>query len=142
MPMSSSFTARMRAYCTKGGSFRFRPSTLLMISIKRQWRPGPSQSSCSTASKAMMPESKPPLRILFELRPALGGHAGIPQATRLLFRSLALLKDVDVGGLLQSAERSLTPGLPQRVGGPFGSLSADQQINRLSRIVIGIETGS
>jgi glycosyltransferase involved in cell wall biosynthesis len=90
----------------------------------------------------MIPESKPPLRILFELRPALGGHAGIPQATRLLFRSLELIKDVHVAGLLQSAERSLTPGLPQRGGGLLGPLSADQQINRLSRIVIGIETGS
>ena len=57
---------------------------------------------------------EPPLRILLELRPALGGHAGIPQATRLLFRSLALLEDVHVEGLLQSGERSLTPGLPPR----------------------------
>lgn len=83
-----------------------------------------------------------PLRILFELRPALGGHAGIPQATRLLFRSLALLEHTEVAGLLQSAERSLTPGLRPRGGGLFGRLSTDQEINRLSRIVIAIETGS
>jgi glycosyltransferase involved in cell wall biosynthesis len=90
----------------------------------------------------MIPKSKSTLRILFELRPALGGHAGIPQATRLLFRSLALLEDVQVAGLLQSAERLLTPGLPPRAASLFGPLSADQQINRLSRIVIAIETGS
>jgi glycosyltransferase involved in cell wall biosynthesis len=90
----------------------------------------------------MMPDSKPPLRLLLELRPALGGHAGIPQATRLLFRSLALLEDVHIEGLLQSAERSLTPGLPPRGAGLLGSLSADQQLNRLSRVVIAIETGS
>jgi len=53
---------------------------------------------------------KPPLRILLELRPALGGHAGIPQATRLLFRSLALLDDVRIEGLLQTQERVLSRG--------------------------------
>ena len=90
----------------------------------------------------MTPESKAPLRILFELRPALGGHAGIPQATRLLFRSLALIEDIHVEGLLQSADRSLTLGLPPRGGRLLGPLSIDQQLNRLSRIVIAIETGS
>lgn len=90
----------------------------------------------------MISESKPPLRILLELRPALGGHAGIPQATRLLFRNLSLLEDLKVEGLLQSAERSLTPGLPPRGARILGPLSVDQQLNRLSRIVIAIETGS
>jgi glycosyltransferase involved in cell wall biosynthesis len=83
-----------------------------------------------------------PLRILVELRPALGGHAGIPQATRLLFRSLALLEDTHVEGLLQSAQRPLTAGLPIRSPRFLGRLSKDQQLNRLSRIVIAIETGS
>src|SRR5882724_6994299 len=90
----------------------------------------------------MTTQSEAPLRILFELRPALGGHAGIPQATRLLFRSLALLEQTEVAGLLQSAERSLTAGLPPRGRGPLGRLSKDQEINRLSRIVIAIETGN
>lgn len=89
-----------------------------------------------------MQNPKAPLRILMELRPALGGHAGIPQATRLLFRSLALLEDVHIEGLLQSAERSLTPGLPPRGVGLLGPLTIDQRLNRLSRIVIAIETGS
>jgi glycosyltransferase involved in cell wall biosynthesis len=86
-----------------------------------------------------MPMSKLPLRVLLELRPALAGHAGIPQATRLLFRSLASLCDLHVEGLLQSGERMLTPGLPPRGTGWFGRLSKDQQLNRLGRVVIAIE---
>jgi glycosyltransferase involved in cell wall biosynthesis len=89
----------------------------------------------------MKPQSNSPLRILLELRPALGGHAGIPQATRLLFRSLALLEDVRVEGLLQSGEQVLTPGLPPRGAGWFGGLPTDQQLNRLARVVIAIEQG-
>jgi glycosyltransferase involved in cell wall biosynthesis len=86
--------------------------------------------------------SKAPLRILQELRPALGGHAGIPQATRLLFRGLSLLDDVHVEGLLQSGERALAPGLRPRGTGWFGGLSTDQQLNRLGRVVIAIEQGT
>jgi glycosyltransferase involved in cell wall biosynthesis len=89
----------------------------------------------------LMQQSKPPLRVLHELRAALGGHAGIPQATRLLFRSLALIEDVRVAGLLQNSERVLPPGLAPHGGGWFGPLSTDQQLNRLGRVVIGIEQG-
>jgi glycosyltransferase involved in cell wall biosynthesis len=90
----------------------------------------------------MQPEQDPPVRVLVELRPALGGHAGIPQATRLLFRGLSLLDGVHVEGLLQSAERSLTPGLPPHRSRFLRPLSADQELNRLSRTVVAIETGS
>jgi glycosyltransferase involved in cell wall biosynthesis len=90
----------------------------------------------------MTPRSNLPLRILLELRPALAGHAGIPQATRLLFRSLASLADFHVEGLLQSSERMLTPGLPPRGAGWFGKLSTDQQLNRLGRVVISLEQGT
>lgn len=89
----------------------------------------------------MMYTSKSPLRVLVELRPALGGHAGIPQASRLLLRSLALLDEVRPEGLLQSAGHVLTPGLPTRLAGGFGTLSTDQQLNRLGRVVISIEQG-
>jgi glycosyltransferase involved in cell wall biosynthesis len=89
-----------------------------------------------------MPTSRPPLRILLELRPALGGHAGIPQATRLLFRSLAPLDEVRIEGLLQSGERVMTRGLPPHGTGWFGALSKDQELNRLGRIVIAIEQGT
>ena len=85
---------------------------------------------------------KPPLRVLLEMRPALGGHAGIPQATRLLFRSLALLDDVHIEGLLQTHERVLSAGLPPRGMGWFGELSTDQRLNRLGRVVITIEQGT
>jgi glycosyltransferase involved in cell wall biosynthesis len=87
----------------------------------------------------MMHTSKSPVRVLLELRPALGGHAGIPQATRLLFRSLASLDEVRIEGLLQCGERVLTAGLPPRGTGWFGGLSTDQQLNRLGRVVIAIE---
>jgi glycosyltransferase involved in cell wall biosynthesis len=90
----------------------------------------------------MLSTSKSPLRILLELRPALGGHAGIPQATRLLFRSLAALDEARIEGLLQSGERVMTRGLPPRGRGWFGALSQDQQLNRLGRIVIAIEQGT
>jgi glycosyltransferase involved in cell wall biosynthesis len=43
---------------------------------------------------------------------------------------------------LQSGERVLTPGLPARGTGWFGSLSADQELNRLGRVVIAIEEGT
>jgi glycosyltransferase involved in cell wall biosynthesis len=86
-----------------------------------------------------MQTSKAPLRILLELRPALGGHAGIPQATRLLFRSLAPLDEVRVEGLLQSGERVLPAGLAPRGMVWFGAKSKDQQLNRLGRVVIAIE---
>jgi glycosyltransferase involved in cell wall biosynthesis len=78
------------------------------------------------------------IRVLLELRPALGGHAGIPQANRLLFRGLSLLDGVRVTGLLQSSGRVLAKGLP---GGPLLSLSTDQQLNRLARVVISLEQG-
>jgi glycosyltransferase involved in cell wall biosynthesis len=83
--------------------------------------------------------SKAPLRILLELRPALGGHAGIPQATRLLFRSLAPLDGVRVEGLLQSPGRPLPPGLPAEESGWFGALSKGGELNRLGRVVIALE---
>jgi glycosyltransferase involved in cell wall biosynthesis len=85
---------------------------------------------------------KTPLRVLLEMRPALGGHAGIPQATRLLFRSLALLDEVRIEGLLQSHARVLSPGLPARDMGWLGKLSTDQKLNRLGRVVITIEQGT
>jgi glycosyltransferase involved in cell wall biosynthesis len=82
---------------------------------------------------------KAPLKILLEMRPALEGHAGIPQETRLLFRGLSLLDEVRVEGLLQSSERLLAPGLPPGGKGWAGPLSTDQQLNRLGRLVITLE---
>lgn len=78
------------------------------------------------------------LRVLMELRPALAGHAGIPQATRLLFRNLAMLQDISVEGLLQTTEKVLSRGLPANAH-RFNRLSTDQEVNRLSRVVIAME---
>jgi glycosyltransferase involved in cell wall biosynthesis len=80
-----------------------------------------------------------PLRVLLEMRPALEGHAGIPQETRLLFRGLSMLENVRVEGLLQSGDQLLESGLPPNGKGWFGPLSTDRQLNRLGRVVISLE---
>jgi glycosyltransferase involved in cell wall biosynthesis len=79
------------------------------------------------------------LKILLEMRPALDGHAGIPQEARLLFRGLSLLDDVTVEGLIQSSGRILAEGLPTKPGFFSRSLTEDQRINRLSRVVISLQ---
>ena len=80
-----------------------------------------------------------PLRVLLEMRPALAGHAGIPQETRLLFRGLSLLDNVQVEGLVQSTDRLLARGLPPSGKGWWGPLSPDRQLNRLGRVVVSLE---
>jgi glycosyltransferase involved in cell wall biosynthesis len=84
-------------------------------------------------------QASAPLKILVEMRPALEGHAGIPQETRLLFRGLSLLDNTAVEGLIQGSDRVLAQGLP--VNGRVGRLSRDRQLNRLGRVVISIEQG-
>jgi glycosyltransferase involved in cell wall biosynthesis len=79
------------------------------------------------------------LKILLEMRPALDGHAGIPQEARLLFRGLSLIDDVTVEGLIQSSGRILAEGLPAKPGFFSGTLSEDKRINRLSRVVISLQ---
>lgn len=73
------------------------------------------------------------------MRPALDGHAGIPQEARLLFRGLSLIDDVTVEGLIQSSGRILAEGLPTKPGVFSSSLTEDQRINRLSRVVISLQ---
>jgi glycosyltransferase involved in cell wall biosynthesis len=75
------------------------------------------------------------------MRPALEGHAGIPQETRLLFRGLSMVDNVQVEGLMQSAERVLARGLPVNGARWFGKLSRDAELNRLGRVVISLEQG-
>lgn len=75
------------------------------------------------------------------MRPALDGHAGIPQETRLLFRGLAQLEGVQVLGLLQSGNLVLEPGLPLRHGEivPGGEPAA--RADRLSAVVVSLQQG-
>jgi hypothetical protein len=47
------------------------------------------------------------IRILLDLKPALDGYAGIPQESRLLFRSLMMMEGYDVEGLIQHGGRKL-----------------------------------
>jgi glycosyltransferase involved in cell wall biosynthesis len=78
------------------------------------------------------------VKILLEMRPALDGHAGIPQETRLLFRGLSTLDDVVVEGLLQSSNRVIARGLPHPDSAAYRRLSIDQRIHRLSRVVLSL----
>jgi glycosyltransferase involved in cell wall biosynthesis len=79
-----------------------------------------------------------PVRVLFELRPALEGHAGIPLETRLLFRALRGLDAVQVDGLLQSASRLLAPGLA-----PADSAGVqprpDEVTARMGRVILSLD---
>jgi glycosyltransferase involved in cell wall biosynthesis len=79
------------------------------------------------------------IRILFELRPALEGYAGIPQETRLLFRGLSAMSDTRVAGLLQSSGRLLPPGIPAGDSDGAGGFSTDELVERMGRIVITLD---
>ena len=80
------------------------------------------------------------MKILLELRPALDGHAGIPQETRLLFRGLARLGGLQVDGLLQSSNQLLARGLPADEA-QGAAWSVDKRVNRLSRVVLSLQPG-
>ena len=73
--------------------------------------PGPVPGPAGAAAGRHRPR-EPPLKILLEMRPALDGHAGIPQEARLLFRGLSTLDGLHVEGLLQSSNRVISMGLP------------------------------
>src|SRR5579862_4579725 len=72
-----------------------------------------------------------------EMRPALEGHAGIPQETRLLFRGLSMLQDVSVEGLIQSNQWVLARGLASKVSDDASEVH--RQFDRLGRVVISLE---
>lgn len=83
-------------------------------------------------------ESKRTTKILLEMRPALEGHAGIPQETRLLFRGLKSLPGIETEGLIQSSSRLLAKGLPAN-GERAMRMRADRRMDRLSRVVISLQ---
>lgn len=74
-----------------------------------------------------------------EMRPALEGHAGIPQETRLLFRGLSMLDKVQVEGLLQSPQWVIARGLPPTGTQGTDRLQPHQRFKRLGRVVISLE---
>jgi glycosyltransferase involved in cell wall biosynthesis len=79
------------------------------------------------------------VKILLEMRPALDGHAGIPQEARLLFRGLSTLPDLEVQGLLQSSNRVISRGLPVQEPAQR-RLSNDRRVHMQSRVVISLKT--
>lgn len=81
----------------------------------------------------MMIEHKA-IKVLVELRPALDGHAGIPQETRLLFGALSTQEDIDLEGLLQTSFTFLPAGIDETTR----SLSQHEKVNRFSRVVISL----
>jgi len=78
------------------------------------------------------------VKVLLEMRPALEGHAGIPQEVRLLFHGLRSLEGITVEGLLQSSNRIIARGLPHPDSAAYRRLKIDQRIHRLSRVVISL----
>ena len=82
------------------------------------------------------------MRVLVELRPALDGHAGIPQETRLLFRTLAQLHGSQVEGLLQSSNKLLASGLKTDASGNAIETRNDRRLNKLSRVVVSLRPNS
>jgi glycosyltransferase involved in cell wall biosynthesis len=88
----------------------------------------------NTASRRAANGTVAPLRVLVDLKPALDGYAGIPQESRLLYRSLSAIPTLHVEGLIQHGSRRLRPALTP--GGK--ALSNDRRINRLSRFVVSL----
>ena len=82
------------------------------------------------------------MKVLVELRPALDGHAGIPQETRLLFRLLVQIHGTQVEGLIQSSNKLLAPGLKVDAAGRLAETSNDRRLNRLSRVVVSLRPKS
>lgn len=81
------------------------------------------------------------MKVMLELRAALDGHSGIPQETRLLFRGLASMEDIDVVGLIQSSNLIVEAGLPVRRGQAVARLDDEQKIDRLSKVVVSLQQG-
>jgi hypothetical protein len=81
------------------------------------------------------------VKVLLELRPALDGHSGIPQETRLLFRGLAGMEGIDVVGLIQSSNLPVEAGLPVRDGVVVATTTEEERIDRLSRVVVSLQQG-
>ena len=76
------------------------------------------------------------LRILAELRPANMGFAGIPQETRLVFSSLLDVAEIDVIGLINSANRLLQPGYDLSRAKKYSNF---EKTNIHSRVIVSMK---
>ena len=81
------------------------------------------------------------MKVLLDLRPALDGHSGIPQETRLLFRGLAGIEGIVVVGLIHSGNLVLEEGLPVRKGNVVSTTQEEDRIDRMSRVVVSLQQG-
>jgi glycosyltransferase involved in cell wall biosynthesis len=77
--------------------------------------------------------SKTSKKVLIDLKPALDGYSGIPQETRVLFKSLGKIKEYEISGLIQHGANVLKPGLKSNK-----RIVANKKINRLSRVIISL----
>jgi glycosyltransferase involved in cell wall biosynthesis len=73
------------------------------------------------------------IKVLIDLRPALDGHFGIPQVTRLLFGEIARIQQAEVSGLLQMSTRVTRGGVV-----PGRRYTQDEQVDRYSRAVVSL----
>jgi glycosyltransferase involved in cell wall biosynthesis len=76
------------------------------------------------------------MKVLLDMRPALDGHSGIPQETRMLFRGLASLPSIEEEGLLQSGNLVVERGLPADGSAPRGN-----PVDQLSQVVVSLQQG-
>jgi glycosyltransferase involved in cell wall biosynthesis len=65
--------------------------------------------TASTETSSLATHVRKKLHVLLEMRPALDGFAGIPQETRLLFRGMSAMTQVEIEGLLQTSTQFLQP---------------------------------
>ena len=79
---------------------------------------------------------QPRTKLLVEMRPALDGFAGIPQEVRLLFRGLRSIPGVDVEGLLQTSQRFLYRGMPEKT--PRRRKARANALNRYSKVIVSL----
>jgi len=75
------------------------------------------------------------ISVLVEMRPALEGFAGIPQEVRLLFRGLRHIQGVEVEGLLQTSNRFLSAGMPDK---SRKKASRPYVLNRYSKVIVSM----
>jgi glycosyltransferase involved in cell wall biosynthesis len=84
-----------------------------------------------------------PVNVLFDLRPALAGYAGIPQEARLLFSALQGLHGAHVDGLIQSGTQRLPPGSGLAAARLAQALQGSQggRLRRLSGLGLALAAG-